>query len=375
MKKALLVSLVVGSMLTAINQFEALVGEAQVSFPKLILTYVIPFCVFLWGRQSSMKTMQTEFSGISVSEQIQSWGEARQAIVEISEISNEMGSLATSVNQASQSRLDVATKTQQSTEQSARSLQSFDDKIQGIYQHVVKLSEDTDSVLASFEDMIDQVVAAARWSETHGESIHRFQEEYSQVIEITEGISDISNTTRLLSLNAAIEAAKAGDRGRGFSVVADEIKNLSGHTATKTKSIKAILTNANQFVHDIKANNHELQTSLLSAAEGAADGQGGVRALKSEFANALDTAQALVQDVLQLSHELSRDMSSIESGMQTLLEGAQAAIKGSSQNISYSEMIQARADDASADMEAFISKLCSKTPINDSGRKLTTDAK
>lgn len=66
-----------------------------------------------------------------------------------------------------------------------------------------------------------------------------------QTGEILEIITEIANETNLLGLNAAIEAARAGDQGRGFSVVAEEIRNLASQTKASAKSIKGVIERIN----------------------------------------------------------------------------------------------------------------------------------
>ena len=64
----------------------------------------------------------------------------------------------------------------------------------------------------------------------------------------TQVISGIANKTNILSLNASIEAARAGDQGRGFSVVAGEVRNLAAQTAKSSKEIADTIVKVQEFI-------------------------------------------------------------------------------------------------------------------------------
>jgi len=89
------------------------------------------------------------------------------------------------------------------------------------------------------------------------EQMRQLEDESSKIGEIIEVIDDIAEQTNLLALNAAIEAARAGEQGRGFAVVADEVRKLAERSGEATKQIAVI----------IKGMQHKIETSVRSVSE------------------------------------------------------------------------------------------------------------
>src|SRR5215510_5326117 len=115
-----------------------------------------------------------------------------------------------------------------------------------------------------------------------------------EISEIINVINDITEQTNLLALNAAIEAARAGEAGRGFAVVADEVRKLAEHSRTATKDIAAL----------IKAIQAETNEAVVVMEEGTKEVEGGA-ALADQAGRALDAISSVVRQSVELVQEIS----------------------------------------------------------------------
>ncbi|MCQ2667280.1 methyl-accepting chemotaxis protein TlpB [Helicobacter pylori] len=182
-------------------------------------------------------------------------------------IMEEIKGISTSNKTSMDKLVQIAQETQKSMKDSSTTLNSVKNKATGVAsmmnisieqsqglrkrlietQGLVKESKD------AIEDLFSQITESAHTEEELSSKVEQLSRNADDVKSILDIINDIADQTNLLALNAAIEAARAGEHGRGFAVVADEVRNLAGRTQKSLAEINSTIMVIVQEINDVSS--------------------------------------------------------------------------------------------------------------------------
>ncbi len=159
-----------------------------------------------------------------------------------------------------------------------------------------------------------QIAEVANQVEHTARQMEVLSAQVQQIDNITVVIRDVADQTNLLALNAAIEAARAGEQGRGFAVVADEVRKLAERTTTSVKEISSVIstiqTGAADAVNSMQASRNVVG-QVVTAAGHASESMDDIRISAENVQQAIETISDALMEQRSASTDLARNVEAI----------------------------------------------------------------
>jgi twitching motility protein PilJ len=219
---------------------------------------------------------------------------------EINSASGRISEIATSINQVSRNSADSA-------EVARRSVQIATNGAGVVRQ-----------TIAGMDSIRDQIQETSK-------RIKRLGESSQEIGSIVELINDISEQTNILSLNAAIQAASAGEAGRGFAVVADEVQRLAERSSSATKRIESLVQTIQADTNEAVSSMEQTTSEVVAGArlaEDAGTALGEIEKVSSDLSGLIEGISVAAQEQSSAATNITQAMNTIQSITAQTSQGA-----------------------------------------------------
>ena len=242
----------------------------------------------------------------------------------VSSAANQLLSAAEEVADRSQRQSDAASSMAASVEEMAVSIDQVREnatEAHSISENSASVSEEGAAVIHSAASEMRQISEAVQASSEIVEDLGR---QSDQITSIVNTIREIADQTNLLALNAAIEAARAGEQGRGFAVVADEVRKLAERTSLSTTEIATMVTRIQQGTRGAVASMQAGVAKVGSGVELASQAGESINSIRDGAQRVSQVVNSISDSISEQSHASNDIAHKIETIAQMSEESAAA---------------------------------------------------
>ena len=262
----------------------------------------------------------------------------KQVEISGSELSASATQLTTTAVQVNKSMEDQ----QQETGQVATAMNQMSMTVQDVARNAAEASSSSEEAdrasfegKAAVEDVVNSINSLARSIDKATIGINKLGEESEGVDDIVAVISGIADQTNLLALNAAIEAARAGEQGRGFAVVADEVRTLAARTQESTEEIRSMLDRLKLGAASavkMMGEGHVQAQNCVEKANVAAESLSVITGVVKSINDMSTQIATASEEQSVVSEEINKNILNINCGVENILENIKESAEAANKN-------------------------------------------
>ena len=255
----------------------------------------------------------------------------------VSVLGTSSSEILTTVTEISTGAAETATSVSETTttvEEVRQTAMVSNQKAQSLMLSSQKAADSVDKGRDSINEVIDSMKKIDNQMNLISETVLKLAEQNRTIGEITSSVADIADQSNLLAVNAAIEAAKAGEHGRGFTVVAQEIRSLADQSKKATAQVKEILNEINKSVNQAVG---VTEQGSRTVEEG--------RRLVAQSGEVIEILSENVEEAAQAAIQISSSNQQQMAGMEQIVPAMENIKLASQQNVTGIKQAQLAAHD------------------------------
>ncbi|UTW56685.1 methyl-accepting chemotaxis protein [Kordiimonas sp. SCSIO 12610] len=249
-------------------------------------------------------------------------------IREASELASQIKANALRVNSASKGRAQFLTEVVEGSREITASVEEIQERSQANNSVLLKTSDDVHKVTSEMNGILTSLEQNMALANKMTEMLDKFESQFRRVEEISGEITTISKQTNMLALNAMIEAKRAGKYGAGFTVVAQEVKELAANTQSSANEIDTMMSTLFGELGPIMDDCKTLNADMSSCAEHGKHSMAQI----VDVGSAVDSAVERTRETGEQAAKQVTSFAAVVEQLNELKKETEAAISGSAKN-------------------------------------------